>query len=196
MVATPSTMLELGTQAPSFCLPDPKSGNEVIFDHRLQKKGYLIAFICNHCPYVLHLLPRLSQLSNRWAEQGVQVYFISSNDVENYPADSPELMKELAIQYDFRFPYLFDEEQTVAHAYQAACTPDFFLFDSSYSLFYRGQFDSSRPHNEQEVNGEDLAYAVNQLLADSEPPINQKPSLGCNLKWKKGNEPQYFVPKK
>ena len=135
MVATPSTMLKLGTQAPIFSLPEPRSGTNLTFDHQLTSKGYLIAFICNHCPYVIHLLPKLTELCNGWTDKGIQVYFISSNDVENYPADSPALMKDLANQYGFKFPYLFDEDQSVALSYQAACTPDFFLFDSSFSLF-------------------------------------------------------------
>jgi len=195
MVATPSTMLSLGTKAPTFCLSDPKTESEISFNYSLRKKGYLIAFICNHCPYVIHLLPCLSKLSNQWQEQGIEVYFISSNDIENYPADSPKLMKQLALHYDFRFPYLYDESQSVAHAYTAACTPDFFLFDASFSLFYRGQFDESRPGNDIEVNGDDLNGAVKSLFKKSSPPRNQKPSLGCNLKWKRGNEPSYFKPK-
>ncbi len=195
MVATPSTMLKLGTQAPIFNLPEPKSGTNITFDHQLTNKGYLIAFICNHCPYVIHLLPKLTELCNGWTEKGIQVYFISSNDVENYPADSPELMKDLANQYGFKFPYLFDEDQSVALSYQAACTPDFFLFDSSFSLFYRGQFDDSRPGNDLAVDGSHLVHAIDLLLSASPPPEIQKPSLGCNLKWKPGKEPEYFVPK-
>ena len=195
MVATPSTMLKLGTQAPIFSLPEPKSGTNITFDHQLTNKGYLIAFICNHCPYVIHLLPKLTELCNGWTEKGIQVYFISSNDVENYPADSPELMKQLANQYGFKFPYLFDEDQSVALSYQAACTPDFFLFDSSFSLFYRGPFDDSRPGNNLAVDGSHLVHAIDLLLSASPPPEIQKPSLGCNLKWKPGKEPEYFVPK-
>ena len=195
MVATPSTMLKLGTQAPIFSLPEPRSGTNLTFDHQLTNKGYLIAFICNHCPYVIHLLPKLTELCNGWTEKGIQVYFISSNDVENYPADSPELMQDLANQYGFKFPYLFDEDQSVALSYQAACTPDFFLFDSSFALFYRGQFDDSRPGNDLAVDGSHLVHAINLLLSASPPPEIQKPSLGCNLKWKPGKEPEYFVPK-
>jgi peroxiredoxin len=195
MVATPSTMLKLGTQAPTFSLPEPKSGTNLTFNHQLTNKGYLIAFICNHCPYVIHLLPKLTELCNGWSEKGIQVYFISSNDVENYPPDSPELMTELANQYGFKFPYLFDEDQSVALSYRAACTPDFFLFDSSFALFYRGQFDDSRPGNDLAVNGSHLVHAIDLLLSDCPPPEIQKPSLGCNLKWKPGNEPEYFVPK-
>jgi len=195
MVATPSTMLQLGTLAPSFSLLEPKSGTKHIFNHQLAKKGYLIAFVCNHCPYVIHLLPKLTELCNGWTEKGIQVYFISSNDIENYPADSPKLMKELANQYGFKFPYLFDEDQSVAQSYRAACTPDFFLFDTSFALFYRGQFDDSRPGNNLTVDGSDLVHAVDRLLTGSPPPEIQKPSLGCNLKWKPGNEPEYFLPK-
>ena len=195
MVATPSTMLKLGTQAPIFSLTESKSGTNLTFNHELTNKGYLIAFICNHCPYVIHLLPKLTELCNGWTEKGIQVYFISSNDVKNYPADSPELMKELANQYGFKFPYLFDEDQSVALSYKAACTPDFFLFDSSFALFYRGQFDDSRPGNDLAVDGSHLVHAIDHLLSDCPPPEIQKPSLGCNLKWKPGNEPEYFVPK-
>jgi len=188
-------MLKLGTQAPIFSLPEPKSGTNITFNHQLTNKGYLIAFICNHCPYVIHLLSKLTELCNGWTEKGIQVYFISSNDVENYPADSPELMKQLANQYGFKFPYLFDEDQSVALSYQAACTPDFFLFDSSFALFYRGQLDDSRPGNDLAVDGSHLVHAIELLLSASPPPEIQKPSLGCNLKWKPGKEPEYFVPK-
>ncbi len=196
MVATPSTMVGLGTKAHSFLLPDVQSGTLYDFNFSSKAKGCLIAFICNHCPYVLHLLPILTQLCNQWQEKGLEVIFISSNDVENYPADSPDLMMQLAKEYDFKFPYLFDEDQRVALAYQASCTPDFFLYDSRYSLFYRGQFDDSRPGNNKVVNGHDLELAVEGLLSNLSAPEIQHPSLGCNLKWKKGNEPDYFTPNK
>ena len=196
MVATPSTMVGLGTKAHSFRLPDTKSGTLYEFNFSSKAKGCLIAFICNHCPYVLHILPTLSQLCNQWQEKGLKVVFISSNDVDNYPADSPDFMMQLTKEYDFRFPYLFDEDQRVALAYQASCTPDFFLYDSRYSLFYRGQFDDSRPGNNKVVNGHDLELAVEGLLSNLSAPEIQHPSLGCNLKWKKGNEPDYFTPNK
>ena len=196
MVATPSTMVGLGTKAHSFRLPDTKSGTLYKFNFSSKAKGCLIAFICNHCPYVLHILPTLSQLCNQWQEKGLKVVFISSNDVDNYPADSPDFMMQLTKEYDFRFPYLFDEDQRVALAYQASCTPDFFLYDSHYSLFYRGQFDDSRPGNNKVVTGHDLELAVERLLSNLPAPEIQQPSLGCNLKWKKGNEPDYFTTKK
>lgn len=195
MVATNSIMLEIGTKAPAFTLPNPRNNSPFRFSHETLHKGCLIAFICNHCPYVIHILDSLTDLCNQWQEKGLQIIFISSNDVDNYPADSPDLMKELAEEKGFDFPYLYDEDQRVAHAYRAACTPDFFLFDVNYLLYYRGQFDESRPGNSIEPNGDDLANAVNRLISGKSAPSTQKPSLGCNLKWKKGNEPYYFVPK-
>jgi peroxiredoxin len=195
MVATPSTMVQLGTKASLFSLLNPSTGNHFDFSYSDQKNGTLIAFICNHCPYVIHILPRLTSLCNQWLEQNINVILISSNDVDNYPADSPVLMKELAEKYQFKFPYLYDEKQEVALAYQAACTPDFFLFDSSYRLFYRGQFDASRPGNDFVPSGNDLEEAVKNLLSNSPAPKTQIPSLGCNLKWKQGKEPDYFASK-
>jgi peroxiredoxin len=195
MVATPSTMVQLGTKASLFSLLNPSTGNHFDFSYSDQKNGTLIAFICNHCPYVIHILPRLTSLCNQWLEQNINVILISSNDVDNYPADSPVLMKELAEKYQFKFPYLYDEKQEVALAYQAACTPDFFLFDSSYRLFYRGQFDASRPGNDLVPSGNDLEEAVKNLLSNSPAPKTQIPSLGCNLKWKQGKEPDYFASK-
>ena len=192
MVATPSTMVPLGTKAHPFSLPDPKTGKNFKFIPTCTQTGCLIVFICNHCPYVLHLLPVLARLCNKWQENGLQVIFISSNDIDNYPSDSPKLMQQLAEENKFSFPYLYDEDQSVAFAYRAACTPDFFLYDSEYSLFYRGQFDGSRPGNEQEINGNNLASAVDRLFLKLPAPEVQLPSLGCNLKWKKGNEPDYF----
>ena len=188
-------MVGLGTKAHSFACQIPSLA---LFTNLISSKakGCLIAFICNHCPYVLHILPTLSQLCNQWQEKGLKVVFISSNDVDNYPADSPDFMMQLTKEYDFRFPYLFDEDQRVALAYQASCTPDFFLYDSYYSLFYRGQFDDSRPGNNKVVTGHDLELAVERLLSNLPAPEIQQPSLGCNLKWKKGNEPDYFTTKK
>ena len=196
MVATPSTMVGLGTKAHPFRLPDPRTGQIFDFSDSAESKGYLIAFICNHCPYVIHLLPELTRLCKMWQSEGLEIVFVSSNDVENYPADAPHLMKELAEKHQFSFPYLYDEHQTIALSYRAACTPDFFLYDLAFSLFYRGQFDDSRPSNELVVTGKDLSGAVNRLLSKLSPPETQYPSLGCNLKWKKGNEPDYFKPKK
>ena len=192
MVATPSTMLPLGTQAPDFSLFDPRRQKYVRLSENSNKEGYLVAFICNHCPYVIHLLDHLTESFNLWSEENIQCFAICSNDVENYPADSPRKMAELAEEKDFSFPYLHDEGQQVAKLYKAACTPDFFLFDKERKLFYRGQYDSSRPGNDTEVSGVDLADAIDALRTENSAPIDQAPSLGCNIKWKKGNEPDYL----
>ena len=196
MVATPSTMLPLGTKAPLFCLPDVCTNQSTDLQTVDINRGCLIAFVCNHCPYVIHLLDPLVKLSNEWIKNGIKVFLISSNDADNYPDDSPDKMRELAQKKQFQFPYLYDEDQSVALAYRAACTPDFFLFDSKLSLFYRGQFDDSRPGNQLEGTGTELSSAVDSLLLNQPAPKVQKPSLGCNLKWKSGNEPEYFKPKR
>ena len=196
MVATPSTMLPLGTKAPSFSLPDVCTNQSIDLQTVDIHKGCLIAFVCNHCPYVIHLLDPLVRMSNEWIKKGIKVFLISSNDADKYPDDSPVKMRELAEKKQFQFPYLYDEDQSVALAYRAACTPDFFLFDSKLSLFYRGQFDDSRPGNQLEATGTELSLAVDSLLLNQPAPKVQKPSLGCNLKWKSGNEPEYFKPKK
>ena len=196
MVATPSTMLPLGTKAPSFSLPNVCTNQSIDLQTVDIHKGCLIAFVCNHCPYVIHLLDPLVRMSNEWVKKGIKVFLISSNDADNYPDDSPVKMRELAEKKQFQFPYLYDEDQSVALAYRAACTPDFFLFDSKLSLFYRGQFDDSRPSNQNEATGTELSSAVDSLLLNQPAPKIQKPSLGCNLKWKSGNEPEYFKPKR
>ena len=196
MVATPSTMLPLGTKAPPFCLPDVCTNQSTKLGTVDIDKGCLIAFVCNHCPYVIHLLDPLVKLSNEWMNKGIKVFFISSNDAENYPDDSPDKMRELAQKKQFQFPYLYDEDQSVALAYRAACTPDFFLFNSELCLFYRGQFDDSRPGQQLEAKGTELSAAIDNLLLKMPAPEIQKPSLGCNLKWKSENEPEYFKPKK
>ena len=196
MVATPSTMLPLGTKAPSFSLPDVCTNQSIDLEAVDINKGCLIAFVCNHCPYVIHLLDPLVRMSNEWIKKGIKVFLISSNDADKYPDDSPVKMRELAEKKQFQFPYLYDEDQSVALAYRAACTPDFFLFDSKLSLFYRGQFDDSRPGNQLEATGTELSLAVDSLLLNQPAPKVQKPSLGCNLKWKSGNEPEYFKPKR
>ncbi|MDC0363482.1 thioredoxin family protein [Opitutales bacterium] len=196
MVATPSTMLPLGTKAPSFSLPNVCTNQSIDLEAVDIHKGCLIAFVCNHCPYVIHLLDPLVRMSNEWVKKGIKVFLISSNDAHKYPDDSPVKMRELAEKKQFHFPYLYDEDQSVALAYRAACTPDFFLFDSKLSLFYRGQFDDSRPGNQLEATGTELSSAVDSLLLSQPAPKVQKPSLGCNLKWKSGNEPEYFKPKK
>lgn len=191
MVETPSTMLELGTQAPSFSLPST-DGKKVSFDDFLGAKAYLVMFICNHCPYVKHVRAELARMGADFHSKGVAVIAISSNDVAKYPADNQEKMKEESAEAGYTFPYLFDETQEVAKAYKAACTPDFFLFGPDRKLAYRGQMDASRPGNDIPVTGEDLRTALEALLAGKAPVASQKPSMGCNIKWKPGNEPDYF----
>ena len=164
MVATQSCMLPIGTIAPRFSLEDVTSKEIVELKSGDKSKGYLVAFICNHCPYVIHLLNHLPIEFNRLQENGIKVFAISSNDIENYPQDSPEAMQQLAQDYNFKFPYLYDKNQEVAASYTAACTPDFFLFDENLSLFYRGRYDSSRPGSDKVVSGEDLLGAVDCLL--------------------------------
>ncbi|MEQ9089764.1 MAG: thioredoxin family protein [Balneola sp.] len=191
MSATLSTMLEIGTKAPSFELQDT-DGSKVSLNDLKFDKGVLVMFICNHCPYVKHLNKGLVEFANEYKQKGIECIAISSNDVENYPQDSLDLMKELSEQHNFPFPYLYDETQEVAKAYKAACTPDFFLFDSNLELFYRGQFDDSRPGNGKPVSGNDMRAAANSLIEGEENFEPQTPSMGCNIKWKSGNEPEYF----
>jgi len=190
MSRTPSTMLDIGTRAPDFNLPDPLSGNSVKLSN-YEHNPLLVVFSCNHCPYVLHLLQSFSEYAREIQKQGLSVVMINANDIENYPQDSPENMIELAQQYGFEFPYLFDASQQVAIAYQAACTPDFFLFDASHRLVYRGQYDAARPGNDGAVTGVDLRAASQALLNSAAITAQQMPSMGCNIKWRAGNEPQY-----
>ncbi|MGF1669556.1 MAG: thioredoxin family protein [Balneolaceae bacterium] len=192
MAAVESTMMELGTKAPAFALPDT-NGNNVSIEDVKGEKGLLVMFICNHCPFVKLIKKELAVVSREYQEKGIGVAAINANDVENYPDDRPEKMKEEVERFGYPFPYLFDESQEVAKAYSAACTPDFFLFDNNLKLVYRGQFDDSRPGNDIEVTGNDLRTALDALLdGKSIPEEDQKPSIGCNIKWKKGNEPDYF----
>ena len=191
-MAVESTMLELGTQAPYFSLQDAVTGKTVSLDNYKGNRGLLVMFICNHCPYVKLIKEELIKYAAEYMKNGVAVVAISSNDVENYPDDSPEKMKEDAEKYGYPFPYLFDETQEVAKAYKAACTPDLFLFDENHKLYYRGQFDDARPKNDIKPTGRDLRDATNRLLAGEPAPEKQIPSIGCNIKWKKGNEPEYF----
>jgi len=191
MAETPSTMLGIGTQAPDFSLPDPASGNSVSLSD-YSGKPLLVVFSCNHCPYVLHILESLTAFANEKQRQGLAVVMISANDVAGYPADGPEKMAALAQSYGFEFPYLYDESQQVALAYRAACTPDFFLFDGAHQLVYRGQYDGSRPGNQIAVDGSDMRAAVDSLLAGNAITGAQIPSVGCNIKWRDGNEPDYF----
>ncbi len=191
MAATPSTMLTLGTRAPEFTLSDT-TGMPVSSSDFEEAPALLVVFMCNHCPYVKHVREHLVELVKEYQARGVAAVGINSNDAETYPEDSPELMAEEAKKFGYTFPYLYDEKQDVARAYQAACTPDFFLFDAERRLVYRGQMDSSRPGNGRPVTGEDLRAALEALLRGEEVNLEQKPSLGCNIKWKRGNEPEYF----
>lgn len=191
MVQTASTMLELGTQAPAFSLPEPASGKSVS-NSDFSGQPLLIVFACNHCPYVIHIIEQFSQFAEEYLDKGLHTVMINANDVDNHPDDSPQKMVELAAKYRFTFPYLYDENQQVAKDYRAACTPDLFLFDADHRLVYRGQFDASRPRNNEPVNGQDLRKAADRLLQGKEMPSQQLPSMGCNIKWKAGNEPDYF----
>ena len=190
MVQTASTMMPLGTEAPPFSLPDTE-GKTVSLSDFEGSKGYLIMFICNHCPYVKHVQQELARLGKEYQDKGVAVIAISSNDVANYPDDSPEKMAEEVKTQGYTFPYLYDETQEVAKAYGAACTPDFFLFDGDKKLVYRGQLDDSRPGNDKPVTGADLRAALDAVVAGKPVPKQQKPSMGCNIKWKPGNQPSY-----
>ena len=188
MSATPSTMLEIGTEAPDFKL-ESVNGGRLSLSYANQSKGFVIMFICNHCPYVMHIEEELVKLANEYIAKGIGFIAISSNDVEKYPEDSPEKMAEK----DYPFPYLYDESQEVAKAYKAACTPDFFVFNDDRKLVYRGQFDKSRPKNDIPVTGDDLRNALDAVLTGNTIPEDQQvPSIGCNIKWKPGNEPEYF----
>lgn len=177
-------MLPLGTEAPDFNLLDTEQ-NSVDLRSVKGKSPFLVMFICNHCPYVKHLRKELSQITSEFQKKGIAVFGINSNDFENYPEDSPSKMKTEKKEMNYTFPYLLDETQEVARAYQAACTPDFFLFDRSGKLVYRGQFDESRPGNGIPVTGKDLRQAMEAVLVNKTPSVDQKPSIGCNIKWKK-----------
>lgn len=192
MAAVKSTMLEVGTRAPDFKLTDTVSGRQVSLNDFHDKKALLVMFICNHCPYVKHLKQALVDYANEYMPKGLGIAAISSNNVETHPDDHPDKMKEDAEAFGYPFPYLFDESQEVAKAYKAACTPDFYLFDSERKLVYRGQFDDSRPKNDNPVTGRDLRRATDLLLEGRPVPEDQIPSIGCNIKWKPGNEPAYF----
>ncbi len=192
MVLTPSTMLALGTPAPEFSLPDVLTGKTVRLADFSGKKALLVLFICRHCPYVKHLEGELARFANEFLESGLASVAISSNDAAGYPDDAPASLAEQARFLGFRFPYLHDASQAAAKAYTAACTPDLFLFDAARKLVYRGQFDDSRPGNGKPVTGTDLRKAVESVLAGRAPEGPQRPSIGCNIKWIKGQEPAYF----
>lgn len=190
MARTLSTMMELGTPAPSFKLPD--LNGELLSDDQFINKPLLVMFICNHCPYVKHVIHKLASLVKDYQSQGVAVVAINSNDTVQYPDDAPQKMKAFAAEHNFSFPYLYDESQSVAKAYRAACTPDFYLFNAEHKLVYRGQMDDSRPSTGVPVTGRDLTAAVHNLVEGKPIFENQLPSMGCNIKWKPGNEPDYF----
>lgn len=191
MVLTPSTMLELGTHAPEFELPDT-DGKMVSLDDFKDAKALLIMFICNHCPFVIHVADALAKLGKDYQPRGVAILAVSSNNVQSHPQDGPEKMRQEKVKRGYTFPYLYDESQAVAKAYTAACTPDFFLFDADRKLVYRGQLDDSRPESGIPVTGVDLRGALDAVLAGKPVLGHQKPSMGCNIKWKPGNEPGYF----
>lgn len=190
MVATNSQMLELGTIAPEFSLPDP-DGKE----HSLGSdvEAYLVMFISNHCPFVKHVRAELARLGRDYLSRKVSIVAINSNDTNTHPADSPEKMKEEIANWGYEFPYVIDSDQSVAKSYRAACTPDFFLFDAEKRLVYRGQLDASRPSNDIPVNGKDLRAALDAVLSGKPVSQDQVPSIGCNIKWTPGNEPDYFA---
>ena len=186
MAAVESEMLALGTAAPEFSLPDPNGLTHVLAD---QADAFLVMFICNHCPFVKHVREELARLGHDYLPRNVAVYAINSNDASTHPGDSPAKMKEEAETWGYGFPYLIDAEQDVAKAYRAACTPDFFVFDSSKKLVYRGQLDASRPSNDIPVTGVDIREALESVLGGTAVSAEQIPSIGCNIKWKAGNEP-------
>jgi peroxiredoxin len=191
MAAVLSTMLELGTPAPDFALPDT-DGRTVSLADLPDAPALLVMFLSNHCPYVRHVRGAIADLARDYAPRGVQIVGIMSNDVSRFPADAPERMREQRAAAGWTFPYLYDESQEVARAYRAACTPDIFLFDRDRKLVYRGQFDSSRPGNGLTPNGEDVRFALDAILEGHPISQDQRPSIGCNIKWKPGNEPEWF----
>lgn len=190
MALTESYMLPLGTLAPAFELPNTVLGISQCLDDIKGKKGTLVVFMCNHCPYVIHLLDEFIKSAQAFSEQQINTVAISSNSIHSHPQDAPEEMKSLALNKNFPFPYLYDATQEVAHKYQAACTPDFYLFDDALKLCYRGRYDNSRPGNDFPITGQDLHKAVDLLLNKEAPIEKQYPSMGCNIKWHEGNRPE------
>jgi thiol-disulfide isomerase/thioredoxin len=192
MVATPSTMLPLGTQMPDFALQDVVSGETIMSDSLCDVAGVCVMFVCNHCPFVKHILSELGRVVQDYTFRSIAFAAISSNDIDAYPADAPDQMRALAQGEGWSFPYLFDETQEVAKAFRAACTPDFYVFDGERRLVYRGQLDDSRPGNDAPVTGADLRRALEAVVTGRAVTPDQKPSMGCNIKWKVGNAPEYF----
>ncbi|MCA1789790.1 MAG: thioredoxin family protein [Thioalkalivibrio sp.] len=192
MARTPSQMIDLGTEAPNFSLPDVVSGRNVSLDDFPDAKGFMIAFICNHCPFVQLIRHEFARYGREYTGKGIAVIAINSNDIVAHPEDGLEAMRDDARRFGYAFPYCLDEDQSVAKAYQAACTPDLYLFDADRKLVYRGQFDDARPGSDAQVTGADLRAASDALLAGQSIPEPQKASLGCNIKWKPGNEPAYY----
>lgn len=186
MAETPTLQIPLGYPAADFNLPDTLTGKQMNYSQIKGDKGTVVIFICNHCPYVIHVIHEIVNLAKEYQPKGIGFVAISSNDVENYPQDSPEQMKIHAEKWGFPFPYLYDETQEIAKAYQAACTPDYNISDANDLVVYRGQLDDSRPKNNAPVDGKDLRKALDALLNDKEIPTKQKPSTGCNIKWKSG----------
>jgi len=193
MAKTLSTMLDLGTTAPDFTLPDVVSGKTMALSDFADRKALLVMFICRHCPFVKHVEQELARLGRDYANKDVAIVAISANDATEFPNDAPQGLKEMAEQLGFVFPFLYDESQSVAKAYSAACTPDFFLFDQTRKLVYRGQLDDSRPESGIPVTGKDLRAAIDAVLGDEAVNPDQRASIGCNIKWKTGNEPEYFA---
>lgn len=180
-----SNMLLLGTKMPKFSLVNVQNKEIISIDEGESFNGILIMFICNHCPFVIHVLPEIVRIAGDYIQKGIKIIAISSNDIKNYPDDSPDKMKDLALEWKFKFPYCYDEDQSVAKAFDAACTPDFYLFDKYSLLAYRGRMDESRPGNNIPLTGSDLRSAIDQILIGEKPSGNQYPSAGCNIKWKK-----------
>lgn len=192
MAMTASTMLPLGTQAPNLSLPDVVSGTTVSLDNFTGKKVLLVIFLCRHCPFVKHVQQELAQIGKDYVNQDVGIVAISANDASKYPDDAPDQLQAMAAKLELPFPVCYDESQETAKAYTAACTPDFFVFDANRRLVYRGQLDDSRPSNGKPVTGKDLRAALDAVLANQPVNLEQKPSVGCNIKWKPGNEPSYY----
>lgn len=192
MALTKSTMLELGTKAPEFQLPDVVSGETISLDRFSGDQGLLVMFICSHCPYVIHVKEELARIGKDHTGKSLGIVAICANDVGTHPADSPENLKRMAEELDFNFPYCYDQSQETAKTYTAACTPDFFLFNAGRTLVYRGQLDDARPENPHPVDGHDLRAAIDAVLEDRPIGSDQTPSIGCNIKWRPGNEPKYF----